>query len=633
MKIDYIRFLKVIQENQICTSNYLSTYFSVSSRTIKNYVKEINQLFPDIIQSTSRGYVLTKTNFADLTDSLPPQSSEERISYILNGLLELVPDQYLNLFDLCDELYVSYSTLKNEITKLKNKIADYDLKIITKNDSIAILGSETEKRKLISDLLYQESARGFMNYSIIQNKFPAIDITFIQMIFMDAFREHHYFINDYSLISLVLHAAISIDRILNTNYNSEVIVKTEAINAHIYTLTEEIVQEFEKHFSIHFVDAEIYELALLILSRTTSIDYASINESNISKYIRQEYLELAKDLLNNIQSIYLTDLSQEQMLNNFALHLQNLFIRSNNHSLNKNPLTTSIKTSYPFLFDIAVNMSASIRKKTGLVLNDDEISFIAIHLGCMIVEKNTISRKISVALFCPHYYETVQNLTKQINDSFYSDLNILSVITNENQIEDLKDIDLIISILPLTRQIAIPHLEVGLFINAQDIEKIKSTIHQLKHKKQQNDFEKHLRLLLLPSFFKKEMEFSSSHQCIAYLCKNLTDQGYADDNLYQEIIERENISSTAYGTFAIPHSIRMESEKTILSVLIPKKPIPWDGHPVSLVMMICINKNDRKIFQYIYETISAVLIEKKNVELLSKCNSYEQFIKTFVGFV
>ena len=636
MKIDSVSFLKFIAEHQPCTSDFLAAHFSVSSRTVKNYVKEFNQTYNAVITSSIRGYSLNDLSVLELlqqSESSAPQSSQDRILYILNALLSLETDTYLDMYELCEELYISYSTLKKEIAKLKGKISSYHLQIINKRDSIALSGSESDKRKLISDVLYGESSSNFVDYAMIQNKFPDIDITYIHSIFTESFQKNGYFINDFSLTNLVLHTAISIDRIRHKNFSSQSILTPGCIQSHAYTITLEAVKQFERYFQIHYIELEIQELALLVMSRTTPIDYTDLKGSNISNYIQPEYLSLAAELLYEIKESYGIDLCNEKLLNCFSLHLQSLFIRSNNHNLNKNPLTNTIKTTCPFFFDVAVHVSSAIKKRTGIIINEDEISYIAIHLGCMFSEMKSVSNKITALLYCPQYYEMVQNLIKQIHDVFSNDLTIIDVAKSEQAVFAQKSIDLVISILPLSDRFETRSVQIGLFLNKQDQQKIQQMIAEIKAEKYRVDFEQQLRQLFLPFMFEKIEGFSSASACIRSMCSRLQKHGFADDRLYDEIMEREHMSSTAFDHFAIPHSTYMRSKKTIINILISKKPIFWNNNQVSIVILMCFHKHDRKLFQSVYETISSVLIERENVKKLTACNSYDEFIETFVSMV
>ena len=288
---------------------------------------------------------------------------------------------------------------------------------------------------------------------------------------------------------------------------------------------------------------------------------------------------------------------------------------------------------YPFFFDVAVHVSTAIKKKTGIIINEDEISYIAIHLGCMFSEMKSVSNKITALLYCPQYYEMVQNLIKQIHDVFSNDLTIIDVATSEQAVFAQKSIDLVISILPLSDRFETRSVQIGLFLNKQDQQKIQQMIAEIKAEKYRVDFEQQLRQLFLPFMFEKIEGFSSASACIRSMCSRLQKHGFADDRLYDEIMEREHMSSTAFDHFAIPHSTYMRSKKTIINILISKKPIFWNNNQVSIVILMCFHKHDRKLFQSVYETISSVLIERENVKKLTACNSYDEFIETFVSMV
>lgn len=90
-------------------------------------------------------------------------------------------------------------------------MAKYDLELIYQRDQISIKGLEKNKRKLLSTLLYNESNVNFVNLKSLQKSFVDIDIPYIKNTVLHIFEDYHYFINDYSLINLVLHITIAID--------------------------------------------------------------------------------------------------------------------------------------------------------------------------------------------------------------------------------------------------------------------------------------------------------------------------------------------------------------------------------------------------------------------------------------
>ena len=62
-----------------------------------------------------------------------------------------------------------------------------------------------------------------------------------------------------------------------------------------------------------------------------------------------------------------------------------------------------------------------------------------------------------------------------------------------------------------------------------------------------------------------------------------------------------------------------------------RKPIEWDNHSVSIVLMFAINKDERAIFHDVYDNLIVLLLEKTNAVQVIRCNTYIDFIEAVVG--
>lgn len=117
------------------------------------------------------------------------------------------------------------------------------------------------------------------------------------------------------------------------------------------------------------------------------------------------------------------------------------------------------------------------------------------------------------------------------------------------------------------------------------------------------------------------------------MVNKLVENKYVETSFYDEIIKREQLSSTAFGNFAIPHSMKMNAYKTGINVMITRKPIKWDNHSVNLVLMMCFNKNERYIFNNIYDIITTILSESDNVKRIVSSKTYDEFIDNIVNSI
>ncbi len=626
------KLLRILNDSSPRTATYLADSLNVSVRSIKNYVSEINQEFSGTISSSNTGYAVDKVKIKLILNNLEsniPQTSNERIVYVINKLLKYNMNKEINIYDLSDELYISLSTLKNDLNKVKRKLHNFDLELISKGDFIHVNGLEKNKRKLLSSILYEESNTNFVNIDSLQKAFHNIDIRFIRNTILQTFEKYHYFINDYSLINLVLHVTIAVDRVKNNNFNILDANQSQAVKFHEHELAQEVAKLIGDEFGLVFNHQEIYEMTLLIISRATNIDYSIINESNLEDFIGKDCFLLVHKLIRDINAFYYIDLSEPEFLIRFALHIKNLLIRSKNNYFSKNPLSSSIKTSCPLIYDISVNLAQTIKDATGIAINDDEIAYIAFHIGSALEAQKKLNSKITAAVYCPNYYDLNLRITDSLNQYFANDLLVTNIITDESEIEKVNT-DLIISTIPLIQIINRPIFMMNIFISEKDRIQLADKILIIRKEKERKTFKNYLMQLVTPELFECKDNLKTETDCINYMAKKIMKLKYVNDTFISEIMQRESMSSTAFGNFAIPHSMKMYANRTGINILISKSPISWNGQAVNLVLMMFFNKNERYIFNEIYEPITMILTDPENIKKLLEIQNYLEFIDTLV---
>lgn len=628
MKAKQIQLIKLMNESsEPLTSNYLADVLDVSPRSIKSYIQEINGINANTIGSSHKGYTIDRKKASQiLSDSKSsiPQTSNERVSYILSRIIK---SGSINAYDLCDEMFVSYSTLKSELIKVRKNLSANNLELVNQNDLLMVNGLEKNKRKLLSTILYSESSNNFVNFDTISNSFGDIDVAYIKDTITSIFDAHHYFVNDYSLANMLLHVTITVDRIKNGYVSSseDTRISPNIIKAHEHDLAEAIIRRLEEHYHIHFSESETNEFTLLMLSRASNLDYKSITIDNLSDYIGQDTFELVQGLINNINSYYYIDLSEPEFYVRFALHIKNLLIRSKNKYLNKNPLTESIKQNCPLIYDAAVYAASDILERRGIHLNDDEIAYIAFHIGGALEIQKSLASKISVCIFCPQYYDLNMRLADVIESHFQDVLVISNILTDINDVRKIST-SLILSTMEIEGPVNTPVLVINPFITEKDIDSIRRKTADIQREKKRETFREYLQSLTIPEFFEVRYSMKDKESTIHYLAEKFFHAGYTSSSFEDEVLEREHMSSTAFDQFAIPHAMKMHELKTGMNIMILENPVDWDGRPVQLVMMLCFNKNERYIFNEIFEPLTMILTEKENLKTVLKCREYKDFI-------
>ena len=136
-----------------------------------------------------------------------------------------------------------------------------------------------------------------------------------------------------------------------------------------------------------------------------------------------------------------------------------------------------------------------------------------------------------------------------------------------------------------------------------------------------------------PQLFRHNIDFTSEFEAIDFMVNALVKLEYVQPHFKEEVIERENMSSTSFNNLAIPHSMKMSADKTGLFVIINDKPTPWGHNKVNLIMMLTINRLDRALFNEVYENLTMILTEAEAMNKVLQAKNYDDFINTLVEYL
>lgn len=626
------KIIKIISKefNKKTTAQALSEQLRISIRTVKSDIKTINMEYPSLILSSNQGYaienrILTKQALQKEEQTIP-QSPLERVRFIINYLL--TDERPFSYYDFSELLYVSVPTIQKDLVLIQEIVSRYHLKLTTEDTFLRITGTEQYKRKLLVDLLYDELDTHFFSLEHIDKLFSFVDTNIIKAVIATTLADYGYRINDFGLYSIIIHICVKIDRIKKGYYENATDVQN-LYSGEELKITKEILKKLEDAFSIHFNEADVQEFNTLLISKIYHIDSNDDLQKEVRANIDSEALELARFIVVSINNHFLVHIDNNEFLVSFSIHLQNLKSRIKNNKINHNPLTDSIKFASPIIYEIAVFAANLIKESLGTVISNDEVAFIAIHVGSALEFQKAFHSKINTCLIIPSYYSYSQKLIEQISQQFKSDLNIIQIINSTDSLMKVPKPELIISVLPQPSDfINIEWIEISLFFTANDQTLIQQKIAALLRFRKQREFSEHLEQLCSPSLFTVSQ---NKNQTMLHVLNEMSNQlikfGYVEKNFLESVLKREELSSTAYASFAIPHSINMDAKKTVLAIYINKHGINWEGKSVQLVILPCFNSADRKNFNEIFEGLTDTLIDASHVATMVNVKNLKEFIE------
>ncbi|MHC0463062.1 BglG family transcription antiterminator [Kosakonia cowanii] len=636
----HINLLKFLLDSaHEITAHTLAINLSVSDRSIKNYISEINVSEPGLILSSHRGYTVDKNRTIQILSSYVhriPHTQEERVNYLLTQLLYSRKSdvQIPDLNELSDTLCVSYETVKKDILLVRKKLKEFSLYLTVSNDRLAIEGLEQDKRRMLSSVLYAEFSSNILSLAQIGRKFQKYDINLLVSILIESCKSWRYFINEYALLSLILDVVISIDRIRNDHtFNHCTNVQPSTIKRkfeeHETNFAHKVISDIEHHFGVTYNELEAEALTVVLLSSLIRIDMDEIHADNIEELAGKECMELIKLLREEIQRYNFIDGESEQFLVRFTIHIKNLLVRLQHGYVTRNPLTENIKTSCPLIFECALAISEKIRQFTGYLVDENEIAYIALHIGSILGNQIAEQNKVSCVLLVPQYHNHTNQLISQIDSLFGEQLMIRAIVTSHEGFESLPDTDFLISTIRIPQTI-IEWVYINPFLTDRDISALQYKIERVRKKKKRIKLFENLMLISNENLFFYNPQFSNENEAIISMSDALYQYGYVDERFVHDVFKREQSYPTTFGNIAVPHSMRMNAFKTGLCVTVSEKPFQWGDNIVNVVLLFSINRAERSLFYDIFDNLIVLLLEPRNLMKASECKTWQEFVTTMI---
>lgn len=601
--------IKLLNQYHILSADKIAKMLNVSTKTIRNEIHKINSSLNlnYIISQKGTGYLINEQIQLE-----KEYASEQNIQYLI--LKKILNHDFYNFYELADELFISESNLQRHIKRVNEIIQkrNSSIKICRQQNQLYLNGTETEKRQITTYFLMNELNQYNFNLSMYQSLFLRIDILELQKIITEFNNAHHLNLRDVEIISLVIHVALMLERVIRGN---EIINEVDFVNDEYNHLSIQFANILQIRYEIKLNKSEIKYLSLLLAGKVPSIEENDINE--VKQFIQQLIIE--------INESFDVDLQQDsKFADNFLIHLIGLKRRITNHTFLNNPLIKELQKNFPVIYDMSVFIALKIQEFFSTQLYEDEIGYITLHLMGAIERLHTSLHK-KIVLIYPFGQAGYDYIVKKINHIHDLEIEICCQLSmfDAFQIKEYQP-DLVISFVHIEEKVGYPIYVCHNLLLEEDIENIYNIL------KGNHTFKKNV-------FFEKELfhiynDIENKEDVIHRLCESLYYKGYVDQQYEGLVLAREQIAPTAYGSmFAIPHTVKKAGFATRIAVALLDKPIDWNQQKVRLVFLFCLTKERNEEFDLLFEKLVGLLDESKKVRELLKCKKYEEFLELFLS--
>ena len=226
MDVQLARFALHIMEHEGIKPAELAEAFGVSVRTVRNHVQAVNHSLEGVASidlARGRGYTVSVADEQALDAIFEqarkqrraslPQTAEARVSYLLNDLLSR--SDYIAIDTLASVLYVSRTSISNDLKQVEERLAQFGLAIDRRSHhGIKVIGSEMAKRLCLASLAMEGSdeLKGAARLSVDAEAYRAL-FDVVSDCVDDVTTEERFAINSVAYRNLITHIVIALLRI------------------------------------------------------------------------------------------------------------------------------------------------------------------------------------------------------------------------------------------------------------------------------------------------------------------------------------------------------------------------------------------------------------------------------------
>lgn len=662
----------------------LAEMFKVSSRTIRYDIEQINDYLKENhlqpLNLGKQGVINTQADITKARESLSEEgfysfklSREERVCF--SAVMMICSDDYITLSEIADQLFVSRSTIIQDLEHIKSFFRERHLYVLShSNKGLLLEGREIDKRNLLIDMIQSENSI-FKVEPIFQHltqclsknlKIDLEDISMIEKIINEA--EHIYgrFLTDQSFVQLRNYFQLSLYRLRKAHY-----VEYGDDKNSKWDMAKGMIDQIQQFIVKEIPDTEIYYVAS-VLNRMKYIKKTTSNKEIVKmQVITRNFIEkISKDIHRNLQGDYIF---YENLIN----HLESTFSTLGDRFA-INSVVDEVLQRYPEVKQATERNVYVFEEYVGRKLSEEEIAYIVVHI-CAAIERNKNETvRYSVVLVCNGGIGTSQLLLARLEKFFHLDvIDIIPAHDIENM--NMDDVDAVISTISLEGK-GIEYIQVDPLLTDEDCIRVGEKLSKIHPKvseketisEENQDSLKSLETIkdileedeeeiaigkiksVIESFFQKKEETTLSDllpaqaiqigvECsdwkgaIEASAKYLLKNGAINENyikaMIKNVMENGPYIVVAPG-FALPHeALNAGASKVGMSLIRLKTPVPFGKEEMDPIEWVCclsaINKETH--LKAMFQLVNLFYNQSFRVKI-KECKTGEEIYKIIEHF-
>lgn len=626
---------KLIENNRKpITARALAISLGVSERSVKTYIKEVSDF------CAKKGLVLNRKpgiGFeADFTDGqigelqnlvdnrAVSMSRQQRINYIAYILLSGWDTYTVALFS--EELSVSRNVINEDIKHLESELEAFKISVTkTAGHGISISGDEFSIRKALRHMcrfpvenkvvedfydhrISREESSLWANNFSRKNYGDSVDIIhFIE-------EKYHILYTDYSVQMLAEYMTIQLYRIKNGHVlGSYVNVHEQSADMH----TQDAVYDIRENITADIVE-KISRLTECKLSQGESeyiqilLQSATLQDGGADCQMDEESVTFANELLQYLSQIMGMKLVENELLKTSIESFVPSSLTRTRYGIEvANPFLQDITEMYSGIFATCFTLSRIYEKYTGNMPSDHEIAFIALLVGGAL---HRTPQSISAILIGTAGIAAANIVAAKIENRI-PNIDIVVILSSEkiNRLDEY-EYDIVLSMIP--GQVSDDRIvQISPIVSQKDEKLIRDKCAELRsdYGADKNEFGKLIEADNI-IFIEKKI---SKKELLKEACGGLIDGGYVSKGFLKDVLERENVESTAIGSgIAIPHGKAENVIRPQICVVKLAEPLNWGNMKVDVIFLLALNFENMITTKAFFRDFTRVLSEEESLNAI-----------------
>lgn len=614
-----------LSDSEYVTASELAKILDLNEKTVRTTIGKMRDSLDEygieIESKTRKGYHLLIydkekyqafiNNDEWLSKNDIPNNSKEREEWLLDYLLK--QHKFVRIDDLSEMLYVSRSTITNDIRNVEDSLKSYHITLIRRpNYGLHIQGSEFDIRNcMISQFKDNKWAQRFSDKE--ENELKEISKILLNNI------QNQKVVLSKSMIQ-EMTSCIYIAKVRYEENYKITVSKNEVVHR-IYKpcidVATNIVEELNEKFHIHLLDSEIYYIAINIAARS---DY-NVLEGELESGVINQARKQATQMLDCVYDMMHLDMRQNlSLLYDLISFLIPMNIRMRYGIIAKNPFAEATKKKYFFAYNVASQAVIPLKKTYFHEVPENEIAYLTSIFALFIEQEKDKKKKYNILVICATNMSTSKLLAYQYKKKFkkYIDEVYTCEMYNLDSF-DFSKVDYIFTTVEINRVLPKPVLGISAFLEDEEVEKISSI---LKFKSSNT-----IADVYSEELFYDNIKGETKEEILFEICKRIPEKYGIPSDFYEGLLRREEITGTDLAKHvALLHPYETTSDISFACISVLDHPIRWTRQDVQVVILMAVAEDEQRDLTNFLQLISEFIANESAVLQLVEEPDFTTFV-------